>query len=72
MNIESELREAARQWIESGGSQTKLAEAAGVSQSAVSDFIRGSGIRLHIAERIAATVGRPLKLSGRRRSTANG
>lgn len=72
MSIEEDLREAARQWIESGGSQTKLAEAAGVSQSAVSDFVRGASVRLKVAERIAVTVGRPMKLGGRSKMIKKG
>lgn len=67
MSIENELREAARQWIEAGGSQPKLAKAAGCSQPTVNAFLQGGGTRLAIAEGIATAIGRPLKLSGRKR-----
>lgn len=70
--IESELRDAVRQWISDGGTQAKLAEWARCTQSVVSDFLRGSRPRLDVAERIALAIGRPLKLSGRRRSKADG
>lgn len=70
--IENELRDAVRQWLDGGGTQAKLADGAGCTQSVVSDFLRGSRPRLDVAERIAESIGRPLKLSGKRRSKASG
>lgn len=67
MSIEDDLREAARQWIAAGGTQPELAKAAGCSQSTIAVWLKGGGTRLAIAERIAAAIGRPMKLGGRKK-----
>lgn len=67
MNTEEQLRDAARQWIEAGGSQNQLAKAAGVSQSVVSEFMRGNGLTLRVADKVAAAVGRTIKVSKKRK-----
>lgn len=69
MSIEEELRGAARQWIEAGGTQPELSKAAGCSQSTIAVWLKGGGTRLAIAERIASAIGRPLRLGGRRKKT---
>lgn len=69
-SIEEQLREAARQWIAAGGSQPKLAEAAGVSQPTLSGWLSGQyGTRLAHADRIASAIGRPIRVGGRRAKT---
>lgn len=58
MKISETVRQAA---IDSGKTQTELAEIAGTSQRAISQFLRGSAIHLDSIDRLAEAMGVTVK-----------
>ena len=62
--ISHEIRQAAKN---SGLTQTKLAEMAATSQRAMSDFLRGGGLKLDSLDNLADGLGVTIKVPKRLR-----
>lgn len=66
--IEDDLRDQVRAWIAAGHSQVELSRLSGVSQHSLSQWLAEKHrTRLVVAARVAAAIGRPLRMGGRKR-----